>query len=204
MRQLARLRMRPSRDGRSFKYFIDYLDGDGKRKRMSLGHADKRKAQRQRSQLERQLRMGIVEPESMRLSDFLEDCIKRTRRQVREDTLLEYDTTMRQFINVVGNVDIRLIRHEHGEQFIQWCLDGGSRSGTARKKIGTLKRLFQLAVQRRQLDENPFRYVRKPKTSQGEIHTYTDEECESLVRIASEGHLCGNQWCLQLPVAGNP
>ena len=96
---------------------------------------------------------------------------------------------MRQFIKVVGNVDIRLIRHEHGEQFIQWCLDSGNRSGTARKKIGTLKRLFQLAVQRRQLDENPFRYVRKPKTSQGEIHTYTDEECESLVRIASEGQI---------------
>ena len=139
MTQMVRLKTRPSRDGSSFKYYIDFVDADSKRKRISLGHADRKKAERQRTQKERELRMGIVEPGSMKLSVFLKDCIARTRRQVKEDTLQEYDSTMRNFIDVVGNVDIRHIRHEDGERFIQACLDHGNRSGTVRKKIGTLK-----------------------------------------------------------------
>ena len=70
MKQLVRLRMRPSRDGKSFAYFLDYKDEDGKRRRISLGHADRRKAKRQQAEKERELRMGIVAPESMRLSEF--------------------------------------------------------------------------------------------------------------------------------------
>ena len=47
MKQLVRLGMRPSRDGKRFVYRLDYVDGNGKRRRISLGHADKRKAERQ-------------------------------------------------------------------------------------------------------------------------------------------------------------
>lgn len=42
MKELVRLRMRSSRDGRSFAYLLDYRDEDGKRRRVSLGHADRR------------------------------------------------------------------------------------------------------------------------------------------------------------------
>ena len=186
MKQLVGLRIKPSRDGRSFKYFIDYTDPNGKRIRKSLGHADRKKAERQRAQFERELRMGIVEPDSMKLSDFLSDCLVRTRRQVKEATLEEYDSTMRQFLKVSGDIDIRSVEHVHGELFIQSCLDGGNRPATVSKKIGNMKRLFQLAVERGQLEINPFRFVRKPKTSQGKIHTYTDEECRRLVREAQK------------------
>jgi integrase len=91
---------------------------------------------------------------------------------------------MRQFIEVAGDVDIRSIEHVHGELFIQSCLDGGNRPATVSKKVGNMKRLFQLAVERGQLEINPFRFVRKPKASQGKIHTYTDEECRGMVEKA--------------------
>ena len=52
--------------------------------------------------------------------------------------------------------------------------------------IATLKRLFQLAVQRRQLDENPFRYVAKPKVAAGDIRVYTGEECVRMLTAARE------------------
>ena len=184
MKQLVRLGKKPSRDGRSFKYFIDYTDPNGKRIRTSLGHADCKKAERQRAQCERELRMGIVEPDSMKLSEFLADCVDRTRRQVKEATLEEYDLTMRQFIETAGDVDILSIQHVHGERFIQACFDAGNRPATVSKKVGNMKRLFQLAVERGQLETNPFRFVRKPKSSQGAIHTYTDEECREIVAKA--------------------
>jgi len=51
-----------------------------------------------------------------------------------------------------------------------------TRPATVKKKIGTLKRLFELAVQRGQLEENPFRYVSKPKVAKGDVHVYRDGE----------------------------
>jgi site-specific recombinase XerD len=58
---------------------------------------------------------------------------------------------MRHFIKVTGDIDYLRVTHNHGERFIQACLDGGNAQATARKKIATLKRLFQLAVERGQL-----------------------------------------------------
>lgn len=105
MRELVRLRTRPSRDGNTFKYFLDYKDVDGERRQISLRHADRRKALRQRDQKERELRSGGIEPESMRLSKFLEQNLECTRGQVRENTLREHGFAMEHFIEVTGNID---------------------------------------------------------------------------------------------------
>lgn len=148
MKKLVRLWKRPSHDGQKYTYYLLYYDADGRRKQKALGHADKRKAEKQCAQLARELRMDHFEVGSMKLSEFLEDSLSRTRGQIRENTYLEYDSAMRQFIDVIGNIDYRNIRHEHGERFIQICLDGGNRPATVAKKIGSLKRLFQLAVER--------------------------------------------------------
>ena len=79
MKDAVRLWKRPSRDGKRFVCVLIYVDENRKRRFESLGHADTRKAERQRAQKERELRMGIVEPGSMRLSDFLADCKARAR-----------------------------------------------------------------------------------------------------------------------------
>jgi len=97
-------------------------------------------------QLERELHMGIVEPDSMKLSVFLDDVVCRSRRQVRENTIRDYESIMKHFIRIVGDMDFCHVRHDHGERFVQACLDGGNRPATARKKIRTLKRLFQMGV----------------------------------------------------------
>ena len=68
-KMLVRLRTRSSRDGSSFTYLIDYVDENKKRRQVSLGHADKKKAERQRAQKERELRIGIVEPESFSMRE---------------------------------------------------------------------------------------------------------------------------------------
>jgi len=83
MQELVRLRMRPSRDKKSFRYMLDYVDEQGRRRQVSLGHADKRKAERQRREKELELRSGMVGPVSMRLSDFFADSLRRTEGQVR-------------------------------------------------------------------------------------------------------------------------
>jgi len=186
MKELVRLRARPSRNGNTFRYLLDYVNENGKRKRISLGHADRRKAERQRARKERELRMGIVAEESMMLSEFLTDSLARTGDQVRESTRRENISAMSQFIGIVGNMDYQRITFMHGELFRQTCLDQGNSPATVAKKLRHLKRLFRLAVDRKQLDENPLKGVKVPRVSKGKVRIYSIDECERILKAARE------------------
>jgi integrase len=146
--------------------------------------------------------MGIVEPGSMKLSEFLENSLNRSRGQVRESTLLEYSISMRHFIKVTGNIDFLKIGHTHGERFVQACLDDGNSAATANKKVRGIKRLFQLAIERGQLEKNPFTHVRRPKPPRRKVHVYTEDQCSKLIKAASDLTVKGCvSWELMIIVA---
>jgi integrase len=199
MTQLVRLITRPSRNGERYTFCVEYKNENGKRVRQSLRHADKRKAEQQRAQLERDLRMGTVAPGSLKLKEFLEDSLGRTRGNVRDSSLKAYEDCFQDFIRFAGNVDYRSITLRHGEQYIQACLDRGNRPATAGKKVRHLKRLFQLAVERGQLEENPFRFLKSLKSPVKIIRVLSEEECHRLLDTASkyEAHNTVN-WLLVL------
>ena len=186
MKELVRLRMRPSRDKKSFRYMLDYRDQSGKRRQISLGHADKRRAERQRYEKELELRMNVAEPISMRLTDFFQDSLVRTKGQVRATTLKERARTMRDFTECVGDIDVQDVRYEHGERFIQYCLTQNLTAGTITKKVKQLKRVFQLAEDRDQLDQHPLRKLKPPKAPRRKIRVFTDQECDGLYRFAKQ------------------
>jgi len=97
--------------------------------------------------------MGHVEPGSMRLRDFTKDSLARTGDQIRESTRCETESAMRDFIGTIGNIDFRNVSLAHGEQYLQTCLDRGNTKATVAKKLRHIKRVFKLAVNRKQLDE---------------------------------------------------
>ncbi len=185
-KKLVTLWERPSYDGNGFTYYLLYTDEHGKRRQKSLGHADGRKAERQRAKFERHLRMGQVEPGSLTLKEFAKDSLARTGNQIRESTQTEYRQAMNDFICVVGNMDYRKVRLSHGEYFRQTCLDRGESPATVAKKLKGVKRFFTLGVQRKQLEENPLLYVKLPKVPKKRIKIYTDEEIAALIKAASE------------------
>ena len=116
-----------------------------------MGHADWRKAKHQRDQKERELSMGVRLPQSMKLSSFMKDSERRSHGQVRESTLVERNTAMRHLIAAIGDMDYLKVERNHGERFVQACLDRGNSLSTINKKISGVKRLFRLAVERGQL-----------------------------------------------------
>jgi integrase len=181
---------------------LDYKGEHGKRKRVSLGHADRRKAVKERTDKERELRMGIIAPESMRLSDFLEDSIARTGDQVRESTHDESRGAMKCLIEEIGNVDYQRVNLSHGELFRQKQFDRGNCPATVAKKLRHLKGLFQLAVYRKQLDENPFRYLKLPKLPKKKVERYTADECSRITKAARDYQKQGGlQWDLLIITA---
>jgi len=186
MKELVRLRMRPSRDKKSFRYMLDYMDQSGKRRQISLGHADRRRAERQRYEKQLELRMNVAGPISMRLTDFFQDSLMRTKGQVRATTLKETAKAMRDFTECVGNIDVQAVRYEHGERFIQHCLEQEVSAGTVTKKVKHLKRVFQLAEDRGQLDWHPLRKLKTPKVPRRKIRVYTDQECHGLCKAARQ------------------
>ena len=77
MKQLVKLWERPSFDGKRFKYYLLYTDGEGKRRQRSLGHANRQKAERERAQLERHLYMALSDAAPMTLKQFVEVSLDR-------------------------------------------------------------------------------------------------------------------------------
>ena len=186
MKELVRLRIRPSRDKRSFRYMLDYTDQTGKRRQISLGHSDKRRAERRRYEKELELRMNVAEPISMRLKDFFQDSLIRTKGQVRATTLEDRARTMKDFTACVGDIDVQTVRYEHGERFIQYCQTQNLATGTITKKVKQLKRVFQLAEDRGQLDLHPLRKLKPPKAPRRKIRVYADKECHGLCGFAKQ------------------
>lgn len=186
MKQLVKLSKRPRCGGRKFTYALRYVDDEGKRRCESLGHTDQRKAERQRAQKEKELRMGYVEPGSMRLKEFTRDSLTRTGDQIRESTRCETESAMTDFIATIGNIDFRDVSLAHGERYLQACLDRGNTKGTAAKKLRHIKRVFRLAVNRKQLDENPLQYIAMPRSPKKKVHVYTDAQCNRIQKAAQQ------------------
>ena len=131
MKQLVKLNKRPLCGGRRFTYVLRYEGKDGKRRWETLGHADQRKAEKQRAKKDKELRMGYVETGSMRLRDFAEDSLAKTGDQVRESTRAETESAMNDLIGTIGNIDFRSVRLAHGERYLQTCLDRGNKESPA-------------------------------------------------------------------------
>jgi integrase len=186
MKQLVKLNKRPTWDGRGFTYFLRYEGENGKRKWETLGHANRRKAEKQRAHKEKELRMGYTEPGSMRLRDFMKDSLAKTGDQVRESTQREIKSAMNDFIRIIGNTDYQSITLAHGELYLQTCLDRGNSKGTVAKKLRHIKRLFKLAVNRKQLDENPLQHIAMPKITKKKVDIYADVQCQKMLKAARE------------------
>ena len=204
MGQLVRLWERPSQNGKKFRLYLLYIDEYGKRRQKSLGHSDRRKAERQRAKHERYLRMG--EPTYMTLKKFTADSLARTGDQIRESTRCEYEAAMNDFAKVVGNVDYQNVTLKDVEFYRQSCLDRGNCPATVAKKLRHIKCVFETGVKRRLLDENPLKYVKMPKYPGNEIRRYSDLECERIVKAAHQLVLVRNdrtgvKWDLLIVVA---
>ena len=184
--QLVRLWKRPSKDGRSFTYYLRFYNMENKPAIKSLGHADHRKAEKQRLAKEKELRMGYCPAESMSLKDFMADSLKRTGSSIRPSTREEYQSAMEDFIKVVGNIDYQSITLEQGEFYRQACLDKGNAPATVKKKLVEINRFFELAVKRKQLDENPLKYIDMPKLKKKKVRIYSDDECRRILKAARE------------------
>ena len=113
---------------------------------------------------------------------------------------------MKNFIATIGNMDFKKVTIDHAEYYRQACLDKGESLATVAKKLRHLKRVFQLAVKRKQIDENPLQYIDMPKVPKPKVRIYSPDECDRLLKVSvdytSEINLERNlKWDLLILVA---
>jgi integrase/recombinase XerD len=135
---------------------------------------------------EKELRMGFCPTGTMRLREFMEDSLERTGDGIRESTRQEYEDAMNDFISIVGNIDYQSITLEQGELYRQTCLDKGNAPATVKKKLIEIKRFFELAVKRKQLEENPLKYIDMPKPKKKKVRIYSEQECRRILKGARD------------------
>jgi integrase len=129
--------------------------------------------------------MNFCAPGSVRLSEFLEDSLRKTGTQIGPSTHTEYRSAMEDLIRVVGDMDLRSITLSHGELYRQTILDEGNRPATVAKKIREIRLLFQTAVSRKLLEENPLQGLKVPRVPKtGTIRTYSQDECDRLLKVS--------------------
>ncbi len=182
MKKLVRLWKRPCQNGTEFKYVLIWYDEQGKERWQRLGHTDARKAERQRTQKERELRMGIVEPGSMKLSEFMNNFIRDMQGQVVETTMSETKHDMKEFISEIGDLLVESTEFKHAEKYLRGCLAKGNRPATVNKKIRHLHRVFELAKKRGILERNPFHDITTLRVTDRAIKTFRDNEVDRLVQ----------------------
>ena len=93
---------------------------------------------------------------------------------------------MKDFIDIIGNIDFQSVTLRQGEYYRQACLDKGNSKATVAKKLRHIKGLFERAVKREQLDKNPFQYISIPKPPKKKIRIYTESEYKRMLRAARD------------------
>ena len=187
MKQLVKLWKRPSYDGQSYSYYLLYTDENGKRRQKALGHADTKRAERERSQFERELKTNPGETESkrMRLSELLKDYLERTRTQIESSTAWSAEYRMNDLTAAIGNIYADQVTYRHCERFQQYCIDRGLSPASVNTHIKMVKRIFSLAVKRGQLEKNPFIGLPLLKVPKGTIRLFSQDEFDQLLLYAS-------------------
>jgi len=118
MKNLVKTWLRRSRKG-SYVYYLRWIGEDGRERYQSLGHSDKREAERQRREKELELISDAEQPEKMKLTELLEDYLERTRTQIEPSTAKSAKYSMNDFITAIGDIYSDRVTYKHCERFHQ-------------------------------------------------------------------------------------
>ena len=183
MKNLVKIWLRRGRKG-AYTYYLRWIGEDGREKYQSLGHSDKREAERQRREKELQLINDAEQPEKMKLSELLEDYLERTRTQIEPSTAKAAKYCMKDFVAAVEDIFADRVSYKHCERFHQYCVEKGLRPTSVNTHIRLVRRIFSLAVKRSQLERNPFDGIRLLKVPKKPVRVFTKNEFERILGAA--------------------
>lgn len=132
-------------------------------------------------------------PKFKEISDIMRGTNKITlsdvnARYVRERKKTDTNLPVEQFIHINSDMDIRLIKREHVYAYRTWLVAKGNASGTQKKRIGAISRLFNFAKAEWDLPtlNNPATRITLDTSDTKERIPLTNENHKKLLALALE------------------
>ena len=154
----------------------------------------RKEADRYAAKLQNRVCLGKADkPKKVTLHEFRLEHEQIMKGQVAYGTIQEHMRALKFFENYIGGlIVLSKIQPRNAEAFIAHRLASGCCPSTVNKDIGTLRRIFNLAIEPRGYlieGKNPFAKIKKRKTTENEIRYVEIEEYRAL---ANESDLWWN------------
>ncbi len=145
----------------------------------------RKEAERHASELQKQVRLGKADrPKKITLREFRLEHGQVMKGQVAYGTIQEHMRALKFFENYIGSsIVLSKIQPRNAEAFVAYRLASGCCPATVNKDIGTLHRIFNLAIEPRGYladGQNPFAKIKKRKMAQSPLRYVTIEEYRAL------------------------
>lgn len=151
----------------------------------------RKEAQKYASELQKRVCLGKAnKPKKITLHEFRLEHEQVMKGQVAYGTIQEHRRALKLFENFIGgSIVLSRIQPRNAEAFIAHRLASGWRPTTVNKDIGTLHRIFNLAIEPRGYlaeGQNPFAKIKKRKMAQNPLRYVAVEEYRALTNEAKD------------------
>jgi len=151
----------------------------------------RKEAQRYASELQKHVCSGKADrPRKITLHEFRVEHEQVMEGQVAYGTIQEHKRALQLFENFIGgSIKLSKIQPRNAEAFIAHRLASGCCPATTNKDIGTLRRIFNLAIEPRGYlaeGQNPFAKLKKRKMAENPLRYVTVEEYRALMKEAKD------------------
>jgi len=151
----------------------------------------RKEAERYASELQKRVCLGKADkPQKITLREFRLEHEQVMMGQVAYGTIQEHMRALKFFENYIsGSIVLSKIQPRNAEAFIAYRLASGRRTATVNKDIGTLHRIFNLAIEPRGYlaeGQNPFAKIKKRKMAENPRRDVAVEEYRALMNESKD------------------
>lgn len=174
---------------RAFRWAVRWFGSD--EKRYSKSFRTRKDAQKYASELQNRVCLGKADkPRKITLHEFRLEHERSMKGQVAYGAIQEHTRALKLFENFIGgSVLLSKIQPRNSEAFIAHRLSSGRRPMTVNKDIGTLHRIFNMAIEPRDYlaeGQNRFVKIRKRKMAKNPLRYIAAEEYRALTNEAKD------------------
>lgn len=134
---------------------------------------------------------SLVASQITSLKSFLDSWLNSVvKLNCAESTYANYETTIRKHINPgIGHIFLARLEPHHISEWIAEMADQEVGSRTRQNAYAILRAALEVAATRRQISDNPCRFVPRPKHEREEIDPFTVPEIQSILSHAESKRL---------------
>jgi site-specific recombinase XerD len=126
-----------------------------------------------------------VENFDIKLSDFIQECMRKWSKSKREGTMRQNMTEFRKLMEFAGpDIKLSMINVDFLNDYLEYCYSQGNTVNTAWKTFKFVRKVMLRAYKEKKRKDYPFDLFEMPKYTDPQRDYLTDEEVNAIHKIA--------------------